>query len=397
MPIKVVGDQSLEQKIVFSYSPYWELMFSLHVLRNAKHHGLHLQWAVQTKRRMDRRMLGELRYFGKGFREYLSLVDVIMMRPELELRNFDEELQEVASLPGPEFAARVLSDNAEREEVACAMEDNEAMEKLLERFPEEPETEDRGSKAPYGHCSPKACRQAQVKELLTDPARVRDRLVDFAGAYWTEIFAPEFERLESWFLSDITERARTLRISGAVPMLAGISDRLSLDREAGELVIYKHHEITLDGSALETITISPSYFGAPHLITSVNPGHLVICYDVVAASARKQQSAIPPARLVALMRAVGDEVRLSILKLVSEERRTTQELAQILSITPPSVSRHLRILKEAGLLTSQGEGYYVYYSLVPHEVAALGRYLGDFLNISNLPRPAEAREPMLRP
>lgn len=139
--------------------------------------------------------------------------------------------------------------------------------------------------------------------------------------------------------------------------------------------------MTVDASALETVTISPTYFGAPHLTTSINRGHLVISYDVVAATATQQQSAVPPARLVSLLRAAGDELRLSILKPVSEERYTTQELAQVLNITPPSVSRHRRILKEAGLLTSQGEDYYVYYSLVPHEVAALGRYLGDFLNV----------------
>lgn len=376
MAIRIGYSPGFEEKIEFNYSPFWELMFSLHVLCNAKHHGLHLQWAVQTKRRMDRKMLADLRYFGKGFREYLSIVDLIILHPELELRSFDEEMREVEGLSELEFAHRILRDTCSRAEVRQALKDGEALGSCLERFQEEPVS--KAERAGSGHACSTTCQRGAVRDLLTDTSGFRERLVAFVRRYWDEIFRLEFERLEFWFLSDITEKARVLRVSDAPSLMAQLSERTGFDRESSELLIRVNLEDSIDGDALNALTISPTYFGAPHLILTVDPGHVALCYDLVTSGSRKTPR-IPPARLVSMMRAAGDEVRLTILKLLAEKRRSTQELAEILLITPPSVSRHLRILREASLVTSEGEGYYVFYSLVRDEVASLGRHLGEYI------------------
>jgi SAM-dependent methyltransferase len=64
----------------------------------------------------------------------------------------------------------------------------------------------------------------------------------------------------------------------------------------------------------------------------------------------------------ALFRLLGDEARLRILRLLSEERLNVSELTGILAIAQSGVSRHLGLLKDAGLIAEQREGGYTYFS-----------------------------------
>ena len=63
----------------------------------------------------------------------------------------------------------------------------------------------------------------------------------------------------------------------------------------------------------------------------------------------------------ALFRLLGDEARLRILRLLSEERLNVSELTGILGIAQSGVSRHLGLLKDAGLVVEQREGGFTYF------------------------------------
>jgi SAM-dependent methyltransferase len=67
----------------------------------------------------------------------------------------------------------------------------------------------------------------------------------------------------------------------------------------------------------------------------------------------------------ALFRLLGDDVRLRILRLLSLERLNVTELTGILGIAQSGVSRHLGLLKEAGLVSERREGGYTYFRLSP--------------------------------
>jgi len=75
--------------------------------------------------------------------------------------------------------------------------------------------------------------------------------------------------------------------------------------------------------------------------------------------------------------ALGDANRRAIVELLSAEPRSVQELADALPISRPAVSRHLRLLKEAGLVAEQPVGTRRIYSLQHDGVAALEAYLRD--------------------
>ena len=73
--------------------------------------------------------------------------------------------------------------------------------------------------------------------------------------------------------------------------------------------------------------------------------------------------------------ALGDPNRRAILELLREGDRSVRELADELPISRPAVSRHLRLLKDAGLVIDRAEGTRRLYRLHDEGVAAVRAYL----------------------
>lgn len=73
--------------------------------------------------------------------------------------------------------------------------------------------------------------------------------------------------------------------------------------------------------------------------------------------------------------ALGDPNRRAIVELLGRGGRSVRELADALPISRPAVSRHLRLLKDAGLVDDRPEGARRVYELQTEGVAAVQSYL----------------------
>jgi DNA-binding transcriptional ArsR family regulator len=73
--------------------------------------------------------------------------------------------------------------------------------------------------------------------------------------------------------------------------------------------------------------------------------------------------------------ALGDPNRRAIVEQLRSGDHSVQELADALPISRPAVSRHLRLLKEAGLVTDRAEGTRRLYRLHDEGVDAVRAYL----------------------
>jgi DNA-binding transcriptional ArsR family regulator len=62
-------------------------------------------------------------------------------------------------------------------------------------------------------------------------------------------------------------------------------------------------------------------------------------------------------------KALGDPIRVSILKALCCERLCVGDIVSRVNLSQPAVSHHLRILRDAGLVTAEKEGTTVYYTL----------------------------------
>jgi ArsR family transcriptional regulator len=74
---------------------------------------------------------------------------------------------------------------------------------------------------------------------------------------------------------------------------------------------------------------------------------------------------MPADTLQKVFKTLHDPTRLRILALLEREELVVQELMSVLGMAQSTVSRHLGILREAGLLEDRREGTYVYYHFVP--------------------------------
>ena len=73
--------------------------------------------------------------------------------------------------------------------------------------------------------------------------------------------------------------------------------------------------------------------------------------------------------------ALGDEYRREILRLLSSGEMPVRQIADTLPISRPAVSRHLRLLKQARLVTERAQGTQRLYSLEEHGLHTVQDYL----------------------
>jgi DNA-binding transcriptional ArsR family regulator len=73
--------------------------------------------------------------------------------------------------------------------------------------------------------------------------------------------------------------------------------------------------------------------------------------------------------------ALGDPNRRALLRLLADGERSVGELADALPISRPAVSRHLRLLREAGLVVEEPRGTRRLYRLQDEGLAAVEGYL----------------------
>ncbi|MEA4912038.1 MAG: metalloregulator ArsR/SmtB family transcription factor [Oscillospiraceae bacterium] len=78
-----------------------------------------------------------------------------------------------------------------------------------------------------------------------------------------------------------------------------------------------------------------------------------------------------------LCRALGDPNRLKIVQLLSGGEKCGCRLLEAFEITQPTLSHHMRILCECGLVDARKEGKWSHYSLNCATLAAFKAFIGD--------------------
>jgi len=79
---------------------------------------------------------------------------------------------------------------------------------------------------------------------------------------------------------------------------------------------------------------------------------------------------------------LGDPTRREIFELLSEHPASVGDLAELVPVSRPAVSQHLRVLKDAGLVLDERDGTRRIYRLDPDGVAQMRAYLDRFWNLA---------------
>jgi DNA-binding transcriptional ArsR family regulator len=205
----------------------------------------------------------------------------------------------------------------------------------------------------------RARRDALLALLAAGPEGTRARLLALLRRWYEEVFRGQ----EAEILPILERDARATRV---------LSHTLSLE----ELVETVTNGVEFHSwPGLRRVALLPTYVMRPwtewHLYRETE---LLFCYPVSDDSLVEAGDG-PPARLVRLHQALGDERRLRILRHLATEKTTFQELANALDLPKSSLHYHLGILRSAGLLRASAGPKGIRYSLRREGLPGMGEAL----------------------
>jgi DNA-binding transcriptional ArsR family regulator len=355
------------ERIVFSPSPLAELGAALHVLGAPAHHpGLH-SWATATASALkpdlaDRLCEADFLWtptFSDIFLAFAGLVggdgrpgstltEELDMLDRLDDERFVSAATEFTCSSGHSFGAP--------SPLASGTERDRALEMAAARGP---------------------CQAAFTRRLLDDPPQIREWVRRFLEDCDEAFFADTWRRVRYQLAADARHKTELLRHKGAGEALSAVSPAVTLDADGRRLSVDKMtdgHTTALDTSVGPGVTCVPTSMGWPHLLVLHAKGWRPVIHYPVAAP---ELPAPGSTRLLQQrLEALANPARIRLARFLARGPYTTGELADATDLSAPEVSRHLAVLKKAGLLTTRRRGRYVQHQLEVTTVARLG---SDFL------------------
>ncbi|WP_405614778.1 DUF5937 family protein [Streptomyces sp. NBC_01511] len=205
-----------------------------------------------------------------------------------------------------------------------------------------------------------------AETLLRDPEALRADVLAFLGLCRPVFFAALWAETEP-LLARAAHRVRQrLADDGPAAALAALSPSSVRLADPPRVVFDKVHHAVISPARTPVLLI-PTRYGAPHLVVKNEPGlspvvHFPVDAPVVGVTLARSR-----------MLALTDPSRVRLCRLIARQSMTTTDLADRLSMTRPQVSRHLRALRDLGLVRTERNGRYVHYGLDLGAVERIGR------------------------
>ena len=97
-------------------------------------------------------------------------------------------------------------------------------------------------------------------------------------------------------------------------------------------------------------------------------------------------------KMALVFKALSDENRIRILKLLRGGEKCACKLLEELSISQPTLSHHMKILCDSGLVTGRREGKWMHYSICCDGVMHLRGLMKELLLVENIPADCACKE-----
>ncbi|OJF16246.1 DUF5937 family protein [Couchioplanes caeruleus] len=204
---------------------------------------------------------------------------------------------------------------------------------------------------------------AFAERLLDDPGPVRARVRRLLEDCVEEFFGEAWRRVAFDLAADARRMADLHERQGLGAALAAMSPAMTL---AGSRIVLDKLQDSWT-TAEDGMTFIPTAFGRPHLVSVYAPGSRPVVQYPTAAD-----ESVPLDVVRRRIDAFAHPVRLRLCRTLARGPRTTGELAEAWQLSAPEVSRHLAVLKKAGLTVTTRRGRYVSHQLDLSATAALG-------------------------
>ncbi|MFI2286295.1 ArsR/SmtB family transcription factor [Streptomyces niveus] len=365
MSVVVVLEGAGPGRFTVAVSPLAELAAGLHVLTGHGHHAEHAPWAREVARTAPTA-------FRAGLRRFSPLWTA------LRWRGFYTGLAGPTGRPAPgsvpagptpplpplsplaPLSRLPLDHFAELTAYSCASGyHGYAFDRVLRDPAQSAALRHAASGLPEPHLE-------LAEALLRDPEALRADVLAFLDLCRPVFFGALWAETEP-LLARAAHRVRQrLADDGPVAALAALSPSSVRLADPPRVVFDKVHHAVITPARTPVLLI-PTRYGAPHLVVKNEPGlppvlHFPVDAPVVGVTLARSR-----------MLALTDPSRVRLCRLIARQSMTTADLADRLSMTRPQVSRHLRALRDLGLVRTERNGRYVHYGLDLDAVDRIGR------------------------
>ncbi|MTE20382.1 metalloregulator ArsR/SmtB family transcription factor [Streptomyces sp. TRM43335] len=353
-----------EEHVVFAPSPLAELSAALHVLSEPAHHpGLH-GWTTTTLAGLEPDLAGRLAEADILWRSTRS--DILLPGGPRPGGTLAEELDLVDRMEDERYVQAAL-------EINCGGDYGDGGPSPL--------TDEGARRRALERAAARGPGQLDfVRHLLADPPAVRAWIRRLLEDCDRAFFADTWQRVRGQLAADARHKTELMRRRGLAESLAAASTAITLEEDGrGRRVVVdklaQGRTTAVDPTVGPGLTLVPTAFGWPHLLVLHARGwRPVIEYPVASRELRAGPGSVE--LMQRRLEALAHPVRIRLCRSLARAPYTTGELADALGITAPEVSRHLKVLRGAGLLTTRRQGRYVQHQIDVTVVARLG---SDFL------------------
>ena len=294
----------------FAVSPLWETSMSLTALRDPASAALHLPYLRRLSGRLD----------GVPLAPVVALVPTSGYRPDF-------------LTPPPSGPLGQIEDDLQAMRATPLKQVRREMALFAEQHPD--------IAVPPGW-------QTRTRKELRGAA-------DTLEAYWGRALAEVWPRINAFLSADIAHRARRLADGGPAALFADLHPDVSWGEDHIDVVNRREATIELDGRGL---VLMPSVFQweRPAMI-DLPPWQPTLIYPARGIATLWDDGGSAPDGVARLLGAG----RATVLAALDAPRSTT-ELARTLDLSPATVSHHLGVLRDAGLLSTERTGKVVLYA-----------------------------------
>lgn len=321
-------EQDIKIKVI--YSPYHELISSLHVLHHPEHHKNRYTWAKEMSEQMSMSMSKKVYEIGKISDGFMGLY-----AGGNRIENGNHSVQSVLD------ALRQLDIYDFGHMVANGRDINHELKEIIYSYD------------------------------------FRERCICFLSDFYEKHLYEEISYSQPILMRQARLAGDRIEEDGIYSYIHSLHPRIEVTED--KINFHKYNLFEIYKKDLEEVNLIVDSFVMPHLLLDMSKRQVVLTIPVHITSYDKDYM---PKDTLVLFKSLGDSTRLKIIKYLYKEPQSTRTLAEKLSVSEACISKHLKLLFKAKVVSKERDGNYINYYLNQQIIDGLVMHLYEFLHDS---------------
>lgn len=335
--------------IHFVYSSYNEMVGSLHVLYKPEHHLSREEWAKHMLDKMSPSMKEQLKKYGDSLDGFISL-GTFMRDHKLWDMSISECLAHIEAMPNERLMLSLY--------VRKGLSNEMVLGALQQGY--------------YHESIPKAYMD-NIKRSVS----FQKELIDFLRTYYEEYFTQDISFAEPLLIRKLRREHVRCQQVGIYDYINGLHPRIEVTDKKINFHKYKLFEAFRKN--IQEIQLTIDSYHIPHLLIGLYNESSIISL-IIPAYITTYDSHKMPEDTLGILKAIADDTRMKIIKYLYSRPMSTQGLADCLNLTEACISKHLKILYRAGIVTKVRDGNYMQYHLNINVIDSLVIHIYEYIN-----------------